>query len=81
MSEDKLSDKLDVVDMDQVDLFYRRSSWPVGTIVRHPDNSDLLGNIVKRGGRIWVNRDVLPMVRWHGSIDAVPVEWEQLNRA
>lgn len=63
------------------EAFYRRTGWPVGTLVRHPDDPERHGTIVKRGGRFWVSRDKLPMVRWHGKIDAEPVEWERLIRA
>jgi hypothetical protein len=60
--------------------FYNRSAWPVGTRVKHPTIPALAGVIVKRGGRIWVNRETLPWVRWDGSIDAVQVPWDQLTR-
>jgi hypothetical protein len=62
------------------ELFYERAGWPLGTRVQHPEKPDVRGSIVKRGGRQWVSRDKLPMVRWDGYIDAVPVPWGQLHR-
>ena len=63
------------------ETFYERTSWPLGTTVRHPDDPERLGQIVKRGGRYWVGRSRLPMVRWHGQLDAEPIEWSRLYKA
>lgn len=62
------------------EAFYERARWPLGTRVQHPDEPDVHGEIVKRGGRQWTSRDKLPMVRWDGRIDAESVPWERLHR-
>lgn len=64
-----------------VDEFYARAKYPKGTRVQHPDDPNVRGSIVKKGGQIWVSRDKLPWVRWDGKIDAVQVPWEELIRA
>lgn len=65
-----------------VELFYERSAWPLGTLVRHPADPAQVGSLVRRVARAWVDRDRRPpMVRWHGKIDAVEVPWDRLTKA
>jgi hypothetical protein len=64
-----------------VEDFYERTSWALGTRVSDADNPSCRGQIVKRGGRQWVSRYKLPMVRWDGKINAEVVEWGRLVRA
>lgn len=66
--------------VEQVAAFYAKAAWGVGTTVFDADDPSKVGTIVKRGGGIWVNRDKLPLVRWHGKIDAEPVAWERLTK-
>jgi hypothetical protein len=61
--------------------FYSRTTWAtVGQVVADADDPSRHGTVVKRGGRQWSSRDKLPMVRWHGKIDAETVPWERLAR-
>lgn len=62
------------------EAFYERTSWPLGTVVADSLDASCRGMIVKRGGRIWANRDRLPLVRWNGRIDAEPVPWHRLEK-
>lgn len=61
----------------ETERFYRIADLAVGTGVVGPNGER--GEIVKRGGRIWVNRHKHPLVRWNGKIDAVPVPWEEIK--
>lgn len=66
----------------EVDDFYERASWPLGTRVRIiGGDKGLVGSLVRRCARNWVDRNrKLPMVRWDGKIDAVEVSWDCLKR-
>lgn len=61
---------------DEVRRFYAAAALPIGTPVQ--DSDGRRGTLVKRGGQRWVSRDKLPLVRWHGYIDAEPVPWQVL---
>lgn len=61
--------------------YYERASWPLGTTVQDLENPGRRGMLVRRCARRWVDRDSRPpMVRWHGTVDAVPVPWADLRK-
>lgn len=65
----------------EVDSFYEKARWPLGTLVRDPDDHQRRGAIVRRVAPFWVDRDSKPpMVRWHGKLDAVEIPWERLEQ-
>lgn len=64
---------------EEVDLYYEKADWPLGTLVTDAEYPELRGVLVKRVARFWVDRDRKPpMVRWHGKLDAVEIPWERM---
>lgn len=65
----------------EVDLYYSKRSWRLGTVVRRSDDPESRGMLVRRVAAFWVDRDSKPpMVRWNGKLDAVEVPWNELER-
>lgn len=63
------------------EAYYERAAWPVGTPIQDPDDPQRRGTLVRQCARLWVDRDRRPpLVRWHGTINAVPVPWYRLFR-
>lgn len=68
------------LDDEEVMAFYAKAKWKIGTLVLSTDG-ERRGVIVSRGGQQWSTRDKLPLVRWNGKLDAVPVPLADLRRA
>jgi hypothetical protein len=66
---------------DDHEAYYERAAWPAGTSIQDPDDPTRHGTLVRPCARLWVDRDRRPpLVRWHGTTDAVPIPWHELHR-
>lgn len=66
---------------DDHEAYYERAAWPVGAPVQDPDDPARRGTLVRQCARLWVDRDRRPpLVRWHGTTNAVPIPWYELCR-